>query len=292
VAEVIGLGYVVVETRDLDAWKAFACDLLGLQSALETPDRLLLRMDEKAYRLDIRRGDAEGDSVIGWEVKGPKELEEISALLESSGYSVKRASDDAVKERQVSGLVEFDDSEGQRLELFWGLMESKQRFVSPTGARFVTGQGGMGHVFQFATDGAAQSKLYQDLLGFKLTDFIDFGPGLSGTFLHANRRHHSFAFAPFPGLTGIGHLMFEVDEIDLVGRAWDKVEEGAAPIAATFGKHTNDEMLSFYVQSPSGFQVEYGYGGKQIDDVTWAPVRYDSASYWGHRRTDPNEPDV
>lgn len=291
-AEVIGLGYVVVEAHDLAAWKAFACELLGLQPAVETPDRLVLRMDEKAYRLDIRRRAAEGVTAIGWEVKGPRELEEISKLLESNGYSVKRAGADAIKERQVSGLVEFDDPAGQRLELFWGLMESKQRFVSPTGARFVTGAGGMGHIFQFATDGAAQSKLYQELLGFRLSDFIDFGPGLSGTFLHANQRHHSFAFAPIPGLTGVGHLMFEVDDLDLIGRAWDKVQDGAAPVAATFGKHTNDEMLSFYVKTPSGFQVEYGYGGKLIDDATWAPARYDSASYWGHRKADPNEPDV
>ena len=52
------------------------------------------------------------------------------------------------------------------------------------------------------------------------------------------------------------HLMFEVTDLDLVGRAWDKVLDGAAPIASTLGKHTNDEMSSFYVRSPSGFQIE------------------------------------
>ncbi|MEV6424524.1 VOC family protein [Streptomyces sp. NPDC051662] len=291
-AEVIGLGYVVVEAQDLDAWRKFARDLLGLQPTVDTPDRLLLRMDEKAYRLDIRRGDTDQVTAIGWEVKGPKELEEIAARLESNGYSVKRATDDAVTRRQVSGLVEFDDPAGQRLELFWGLLEARQRFVSPTGARFVTGRGGMGHVFQFTDDGAAQGRLYQDILGFRLSDLIEFAPGASGTFLHANERHHSFAYASVPGLTGFGHLMFEVTELDLVGRAWDKVQDGAAPIAATFGKHTNDEMLSFYVVTPSGFQVEYGFGGKLVDDATWAPARYDAASYWGHRRADPSEPDV
>ncbi|MFD4603826.1 VOC family protein [Streptomyces sp. NPDC058464] len=291
-AEVIGLGYVIVEARDLGAWRAFACDLLGLEPAVETPGRLLLRMDSKAYRVDIRHSDTDGVAVLGWEVRGPRELEEIAARLESDGYSVKRADEDAARARQVSGLVEFDDPTGQRLELFWGLTESKERFVSPTGARFVTGAGGMGHVFQFTADGAAQGRLYQELLGFRLSDFIDFGPGLSGTFLHANERHHSFAFASFPGLSGVGHLMFEVDELDLVGRAWDKVQDGAAPVAATFGKHTNDEMLSFYVKTPSGFQVEYGYGGKLVDDTNWAPVRYSATSYWGHRRTDPDEPDV
>ncbi|MFJ6660321.1 VOC family protein [Streptomyces sp. NPDC091377] len=291
-AEVIGLGYVIVEARDLGAWKAFASDLLGLEAAVETPDRLRLRMDDKTYRLDIRRGDTDGVTAIGWEVRGPEELEEIAARLESDGYSVERAAEDAVKARQVSGLVEFDDPGGQRLELFWGLLEANERFVSPTGARFVTGRGGMGHVFQFTAEDAAHRRLYQDLLGFRLSDVIEFAPGMTGTFLHANERHHSFAFASLPALSGVGHLMFEVTELDLVGRAWDKVLAGAAPVAASFGKHTNDEMLSFYVKTPSGFQVEYGYGGKLIDDATWAPARYDAASYWGHHRADPSEPDV
>ena len=295
-AEVRSLGYVVVEATDLDAWKAYACDLLGLQAVVDTPDRLLLRLDEKAYRVDIRRGDTDAVSSIGWEVKGQRELDELAKSLESNGYSVKRADSEAAGLRRVSGLVEFDDPEGQRLELFWGLQEATDRFASPTGARFVTGAGGMGHIFQFVHDNDAYDKLYFDVLGFKLSDYIDFGPGMSGTFTHCNERHHSFAWAPAPFMPpGVGHLMFEVDELDFVGRAWSKSQQGAAPIMMQFGKHTNDEMLSFYSKTPSGFQVEYGYGGKLIDDATWTPSRYNAPSYWGHEFTehrDPNEPDV
>ena len=220
-AEVRSLGYVVVEATDLDAWKAYACDLLGLQAVVDTPDRLLLRLDEKAYRVDIRRGDTDAVSAIGWEVKGQRELDELAKSLESNGYSVKRADSEAAELRRVSGLVEFDDPEGQRLELFWGLQEATDRFASPTGARFVTGAGGMGHIFQFVHDNDAYDKLYFDVLGFKLSDYIDFGPGMSGTFTHCNERHHSFAWAPAPFMPpGVGHLMFEVDELDFVGRAW------------------------------------------------------------------------
>ncbi|HEX3959657.1 MAG TPA: VOC family protein [Trebonia sp.] len=292
-AKVTGLGYAIIGATDLDAWKSFACDLLGLQAVEHTPERLLLRADERAYRLDIRRAATDGVTALGWEVKGPGELAELAASLESNGYSVKHGDAVARQVRRVSGLFEVDDPDGQRLEIFWGMGQPVQRFVSPTGARFVTGAGGMGHAFQMVSDVKAYSALYQDILGFELSDFIDFAPGMSGTFLHANQRHHSFAFADFPGFpVGVGHFMFEVDDLDLVGRAFDKVRDGAAPVTATFGKHTNDEMLSFYVTTPSGFELEYGYGGKLIDDATWTPSRYDSASYWGHLRSNPNEPDV
>jgi 2,3-dihydroxybiphenyl 1,2-dioxygenase len=292
-AEVVGLGYAIVEARDLGAWKEFACDLLGLQAVEATEERLLLRMDDKAYRLDVRHGEGDAVTVLGWEVTGPKELEELAASLESNGFAVKRGDAALARERQVSGIVAFDDPEGQKLELFYGLKKDRDRFVSPTGARFVTGAGGLGHAFQMVRDNDAYNKLYLDLLGFRLSDYIDFGPDMYGTFTHANERHHSFAWAPIPTAPpGVGHLMFEVDELDFVGRAWDKVQAGAAPIASTFGKHSNDEMLSFYVKTPSGFQIEYGFGGKIIDEATWTPSRYDVPSYWGHKRTDPNEPDV
>ena len=86
--------------------------------------------------------------------------------------------------------------------------------------------------------------------------------------------------------------MLEVDELDIVGRAWDKVlEEDAAPILSTLGKHTNDKMVSFYVRSPSGFGIEYGTGGILIDDATWTPTRYAAAHYWGHARRHPGGPD-
>ncbi|MCW2495144.1 VOC family protein [Jatrophihabitans sp.] len=292
-ASVLSLGYALISATDLSEWKAFAVDLLGLQIASETDDRLLLRMDEKSYRLDVRRhSEAGGVTTLGWEVKGAAELEELSASLEAAGFVVKPADSATIAERMVSGLSSFEDPDGLTLELFWGLKTDKDPFVSPRGARFKTGTGGFGHAFQMVSDGAAYQRLY-DLLGFRLSDYIDFAPGLTGTFLHCNPRHHSFAHAAIPGVPNhVNHLMFEVDDFDLIGRAWDKVLAGAAPVAASFGKHSNDEMLSFYVKTPSGFQVEYGFGGRLIDDATYTPTRYDVASYWGHKQSDPGQPDI
>ena len=292
-AVVRSLGYAIVSATDLDAWKEFAVDLLGLQIAEQTNDRLLLRMDEKAYRLDIRLSDQDEIVTLGWEVTGPDELHELSTALEDAGYPVKQESADVVRERLVSGLAAVTDPDGRRLELYYGLKNDRNRFVSPNGVDFVTGAGGLGHAFQIVDDNDAYTALYLDILGFRISDYIDFGPGAYGTFAHVNQRHHSFAWAAVPDAPkGVAHLMFETADIDFVGRAWDKVQDGAAPVASTFGKHSNDEMLSFYAVSPSGFQVEYGYGGKLVDDATWTPSRYDVPSVWGHKKSDPDEPDV
>jgi len=284
-AEVRTLGYCIVSSGDLDAWETFACDLLGLQVSERTDDRLRLRNDEKAYRLEVRRGEAEGVTTLGWEVDGAADLAELAAAVEAAGYAVTRESSEVARDRSVTDLVSFVDPDGLRIELFYGQLSDKRKFVSPTGANFITGDGGLGHVFQLVNEEEPYRHLYLDVLGFKLSDFIDFGP-IYGTFTHCNPRHHSFAFAPVPNAPkGIGHIMFEVDDIDIVGRAYDKVvKENAAPLVLTFGRHSNDQMMSFYVSSPSGFQIEYGTGGVLIDDETWRPSRYDVPQFWGHER--------
>jgi hypothetical protein len=48
-------------------------------------------------------------------------------------------------------------------------------------------------------------------------------------------------------------------------------------------------MFSFYVRTPSGFEIEYGSGGRLIDTTRpWTTGRYDATSYWGHKP--PAEP--
>jgi hypothetical protein len=37
------------------------------------------------------------------------------------------------------------------------------------------------------------------------------------------------------------------------------------------------------MQTPSGFDIEYGFGGLQIDDETWQTTSYDKPSIWGHK---------
>lgn len=56
-------------------------------------------------------------------------------------------------------------------------------------------------------------------------------------------------------------------------------------VAYTLGRHTNDYMTSFYANSPSGFFVENGWGGRIIDPATWEPHQTtDGPSFWGHER--------
>ena len=284
-ASVNALAYLEIGAPDLDAWKTYATDVLGLQlSPASTPDKLLFRMDDRVYRLVVQQGDP-GVSAIGFEVKSRAALDELGAQVEASGIAVKE-DPSLAKERQVVALLLTSDPAGNVLELSYGQRTDHDAFASPKGHRFVTGDMGLGHIFMMVPDQKEAFDFYVGVLGFLESDTIEIMPGLVGQFLHCNPRHHTLAFAAVPGMniSGVQHIMVEVDSLDHVGRAFDLVDAGAAPASTTIGMHTNDHMLSFYMQTPSGFDCELGTAGRRIDDSVWSVGHYEAASYWGHKR--------
>ena len=287
-ASVVSFGYAVIDTTDLPAWRTFAENILGMQVAEESDERLLLRMDGKTYRYDVRASDRNGLRAVGLEVKNAAALTELCARLDDAGYTTTPATPELLEERRVRGLAAFADPDGtMSIELYHGLLEAHEPFYSVVGNEFVADDLGIGHVLQVVSDVDTYRHLYMDLLGYRLSDEIRTGPGRFATFLHCNGRHHSFAFSTADEIRpqGVGHLMVEVTDLDMVGRAYDKGLRGEAKIIGTLGKHTNDKMISMYVRTPSGFGIEYGVGGIVVDDATWIPRLYDEAHYWGHDKS-------
>ena len=41
-------------------------------------------------------------------------------------------------------------------------------------------------------------------------------------------------------------------------------------------------MVSFYVRTPGGFDIEYGTDGRLVDDATWISRESTAVSLWGH----------
>ncbi|MCU1645761.1 MAG: bphC 1 [Nocardia sp.] len=285
--EVVGLGYLGLNATDLDAWRSYGTGVLGLQdvSAAEQSDdqTVLLRADERGWRFAIHRADVGGAAYVGWEVANKQALDALGRRLAAAGVAIVEDSECAAA-RQVEGLLRCTDADGHRLEFFYGARIPKRPFVSPRGIRFVTGDLGLGHVFFFVTDLAAAKKFYLDMLGFRLSDTIEFH-GRKVHFLHVNARHHSLAFVENNTFApALGHFMLEVTDIDDVGRTLDEVDARGVPLTETLGRHTNDLAISFFMKNPSGSEVEYGYDGRLVDDATWRVSSYDETSLWGHHR--------
>ena len=80
------------------------------------------------------------------------------------------------------------------------------------------------------------------------------------------------------------HFMLQLTSLDDVGSTYDLVKSRGIKLSMDLGKHTNDHMVSFYMKTPSGFEVEYGWGARMIDDATWHVTQHTAGSVWGHKR--------
>ena len=278
------LGYVCIRASDLGAWERFGTGVLGLQ-AVASDGAVLLRADSRAWRFRIEQGDEDDVTSVGWECTS--EAEYLASLAQLGDNAVVDPALAAA--RGVRALARFTDPAGMACELHWGPTDAPQRpFASPTGVNgFVTGEQGLGHVVIVAPDPAGYGAFYQGL-GFAVSDFIDMPMGpdfvLPITFMHCNPRHHTLAFAPVPPVykKKCIHLMLQTRELDDVGFAIDRAEKAGSPISMTLGRHSNDEMVSVYFDTPSGFEFEYGWGARVIEPG-WQVERRDVTSTWGHK---------
>ncbi len=290
---ILSLGYLRIEATDIEAWRAFGIKMLGLVEG-RGPEHgaLYLRMDEFPARLVIVPGEQDRLIAAGWEVAGEGALRELGRTLDGAGVAVKAGTAAELAERRVGQLLRFEDPAGNPLEVFSGAALEARPAVSPYGNRFVTGLMGLGHVVLPAPEEEPALGFYTDVLGFRLRDSMRMAPELFGQpagdpplwmrFLGCNPRHHSLALAPLPAPSGIVHLMVEVATLDDVGRAMDRCARRGAPPSATLGRHANDLMVSFYVRTPGGFDVEYGTDGLVVDDRTWVSRETTAISLWGH----------
>jgi 3,4-dihydroxy-9,10-secoandrosta-1,3,5(10)-triene-9,17-dione 4,5-dioxygenase len=291
---ITSLGYLRIESADVAAWREFGVRVLGMvEGRGPNADALYLRMDDFPARLVILPGERDRLLASGWEAAGAADLAEIGRALDEAGVAVKTATSQELAERRVGQMLRFDDPSGNVLEVFCGAALEHRPAVSPYGNRFLTGLLGMGHVVLPVSDGEASLRFYTDVLGFRLRDSMRIAPELFGQpaggpplwlrFLGCNPRHHSLALAPFPAPAGIVHLMIEVSGLDDVGRAMDRCARRGARMSATLGRHANDLMVSFYVATPGGFDIEYGTDGRLVDDATWVSRETTAISLWGHQ---------
>ncbi len=293
--ELIGLGYIGIAASNLDRWEKFGVEVLGLQLADKAAGkRLTFRMDERAARIVVEAGSADDLAFAGWEVAGNDALNVVWSRLAKAGYDVTEGSGERVAERGVTRLISCTNPNGIETECFYGQAVSAEPFRSEqVRAAFVTGAGGLGHFVELTSDLAKSLEFYRGCLGFKTTDYITapIGPGGTATltFLHCNRRHHSVALVEMPEPPKrIHHIMLEMSDIDDVGLAFDRRQSAGISLVMELGRHSNDHMFSFYMQTPSGFAFELGWGAIVIDDATWTVRNYDRTSDWGHQHATPH----
>ena len=283
--QVTELGYIGIGVSDLAAWKQFAREILGLQFVEEAgeTDRAYLRMDYWHHRLVLHANGDDDLAYLGFRVGGAEEFGEMQKQLANAGITYQVCSLAEAEERRVLELMKLADPDGNPVEIFHGpLIRPSQPFHPGRGmhGKFLTAGGGLGHCIVRQRDSAAGLRFYQ-ALGMRGGVEYRFGTGpkaLQLTFMHCSPRDHSVAWGVPSNDKRLNHIMLEVDNLDDVGLTHDLVRKAKIPIAIELGKHSNDQMFSFYFKSPSGFNFEYGFGGRPATHQS----EYFDADVYGH----------
>jgi 2,3-dihydroxybiphenyl 1,2-dioxygenase len=282
------LGYLVLEVPEPDTLDGVLADVVGLAPGEPSASgERTWRNDDRASRLVVRPGPANDAVAVGFEAIDAAAFDSTVASLEGLGLDVEEAGG---RKRQAQRLVRTTAPWGVDVEVALGLARAPAPFTSalvPGG--FLTEGVGFGHVV-FATTAFDESHAFLvDGLGFRQSDWLEMeiteGIELEVRFYHCNARHHTVALAraPFDLPQRLHHIMFELNERDDVGAAFDRAWAAGLPIPNGLGRHDNDGMFSFYLQTPAGFQVEVGHGAKVVTDAWDGNRRYDRISAWGHQ---------
>lgn len=286
------LGYVRIVTTKPDEWDTFLTQVVGVMAG-ESPseDVAVYRIDSRPFRFWIERGEDDRLLAAAYDVGDADALAVLRSKVAELGLEVIDGTPEQAAVRGVADFFATTDPAGNGLEFFAGDSRDDVAFVSPAGvSRFVTGDMGMGHAV-FAAPNFGECHNFYKAIGFRETDIPRFrfsddpaDPGMGFAFMHANNgRHHSVAIGEMPAPpSGCVHLMLEMQSQSDVGKCHDRMRQHKVPESATLGRHVNDQTFGFYMQTPSGFDLEIGADPLVIDPASWTPTAHLVPSEWGH----------
>jgi extradiol dioxygenase len=285
--DILGLGYIGLESPNAKLWRAYGPEVLGmgLNGADSDGDAVLLTMDDRHHRIAVRPGDSDRLSYLGWETRDRFSFEDGIEKLQKAGVNVTVGDDALADERAVHGVAQFVGPDGFNHEIFYGhgFMSHSFRPGRPFSG-FVAERSGVGHVVLIVPELTDEiTRFNREVLGF---DWFGYGM-LRGRaeFFRPNlqRRTHSLAYIAVPGMRGMDHIGIEVKELDDVGIAYDLVQERGLDIHMTLGRHTQDPCISFYSYTPTGGKIEYIWGGAEYPQDEFFETKAEQLSVWGHQ---------
>lgn len=289
-------GYAVITTRKMDEWRRFGSEALGLHMDTHGPSLTSFRVDARERRLIVRAGPREDFAGLGLEIASSQALETILDRLATRGVKVTKTSGAEAELRGVDTFWSFVGPKHQIIELFLTARDTETP-LSMLSSGFYTGDSGLCHCAVTSKAPDAMIEFWRDIFDVRTSDLIEqkiSGVNLLITFLRFNERHHSIAVARTKGLAmdpiapRVQHMAFEAKSIHDVIGAYERCKAMGFKIAMSLGKHTNDGEISFYVVSPSGFEIEMGWEPVRItEDTEWTDGEVkQNISLWGHKPED------
>ncbi|MDH0289476.1 VOC family protein [Pseudomonas sp. GD04087] len=285
------MGYAVIESERMDRWRALLKAGIGLHEAQADSEVLAYRMDEHQRRIIVKRGATEDLVAVGWQLRDRSTLDEVLQRLKKLGIVATKGSPHQAAERGVREFWRVIGPKRLAIELFTEPL-TDDRPLEMLSPGFITGEMGMGHLAITSRKPEQMRRFWQEVFDARHSDHIVeriAGVTLDIDFFRVNPRHHSIAIAVVKDLpmdpirTRVQHMNLLTTSVSGLTDAFLRCRKLGFEMAHEIGEHPNDREQSFYVMTPSGFEMELGWNALEVVEETWLTTSYKGISLWGHK---------
>jgi catechol 2,3-dioxygenase-like lactoylglutathione lyase family enzyme len=268
------LRHVCFSTPDPARQAGYYQSIVGLGLVARDSDRLFLATESDELAVILEAGVEPACKRIAFEVAPDIDPVDLRADLAASGIASDIRSDSGPG---ISRSLVFVDADGTEIELISGWTASPA--MAPVGGMAASR---LGHVAMYTADPQRTQKFYSDLLGFRVSDWIE----QSFVFMRCGADHHSLNFVAGEG-RGINHIAFELRDSSHMHRACDLLGRNRMPILWGPVRHGPGHNVAVYHRNPDGQIVELFF---DLDRMADEELGYFEPQPWHRDR--PQRPKV
>ncbi len=238
------IGYAAFNTTNVETLLTYYTNVIGFTLAERGDDgTAYLRGILDHHTIALYPAKENSLRHIGFGLSGDQTLQEAQASLHEQGIAAELQTD---AQPGVAEQLQFTDPEGNVLQLYTAMEQVHDHFPS---AGIVPEK--LGHVAMAVHDPRKISDFYQQVLGFRVSDWIeDFF-----VFLRCSPDHHTVNFLRSK-YQKMHHIAFQLKDWAHVQRACDYLYEQNIPLLWGPGRHGAGHNIFTYHHDPNGQIVE------------------------------------
>ncbi|MCJ8159005.1 VOC family protein [Sphingomonas sp. LaA6.9] len=255
---------MLLEVSDIEQSTQFATDVFGLDLVTEDKDGARYFRAGASHH-DIILAPAQRPSLArsSWELESSAELEAAFGHFESRGFQPLWVSDADCAALKLDRAFRMIDPV---LSGTWEFFAGMTTIPSPRKNMLTQFQGGK-HFGLFVPDCPTATDFLVKEMGFLVSDYFE-GNRLSLLRAWPNPNHHSVALIETrSSIKRMHHVAFMVNEIDDIGRLFNRAQRFDAQIQFGIGRHPTSGSIHLYIYGPDYFVWEYTLGMEQFPEA-------------------------
>lgn len=257
------LGYIALNVTDIEKSTQFATDVFGMDRAGEGENgSRFFRIGNAHHDIMLTPAEKPAFARCSWELESEDDLDKALAHYQRIGLAPQWIPND---EASVLGLERAFRIVEPTLNTIWEYY-ARMSYTSVPRKNTLTKFEGGKHFGLIVPDCKAVTDYMVENMGFLVSDYLE---GWKASLLRAfpNSNHHSFAPLQFPAPRPMfHHLAFMVDEIDDIGKLFNRIKRYNVEIQFGIGRHPTSGSIHLYIYDPDYFVWEYTLGMEQFPE--------------------------